>query len=98
MPNQPQPSEERLPQLRMRRTTLDQLPAMQVPLPYRLRTYRPGDEAAWAEIMNTGIGTDWTAEKCREQLTSRPQFLPEGLFFAVKASDSGEDVAGSTCA
>ncbi len=81
-------------QLRMVRPDLDRLPEIGVPAGYELRTYRPGDEAAWCEIMNTGIGTDWTAEKCRRELTEREPFLPDGCFFVSK---SGEAVA-TACA
>jgi mycothiol synthase len=66
-----------------------------MPADYRLRTFEPGDEEAWARIMNTGIGKNYTAEGCRTNLLDRPQFRPEGLFFAV--ADDGT-VAGSACA
>ncbi len=81
-------------QLRMVRPDLENLPGIGVPEGYALRTYRPGDEAAWCEIMNTGIGTDWTVEKCREELTGREPFLPDGCFFVTK---SGQAVA-TACA
>jgi mycothiol synthase len=80
-------------QLRMVRGNPDGLPELVIPDGYGLRTYLPGDEAAWAAIMNTGIG-EWTADSCIEKLTSQPQFLPEGLFFATF-----EDLpVGSACA
>jgi mycothiol synthase len=82
----------------MVRPSLDELPPLAVPSPYVLRTYRDGDEAAWAEIMNTGIGEGWTAERCREFLIRPPQFRPDGLFFAVRTGADGEVVAGTTCA
>lgn len=72
---------------------LRNLPPIEVPEGYELRTYKPGDEAAWAEIMNTGIG-EWTAESCREKLIGCPQFLPEGLFFVTY----GGTPVGSACA
>lgn len=81
-------------QLRMIRRNLDDLPEIELPSGYEIRTYQPGDEAAWAEIMNSGIGTNWTAEGCSEALTSKPQFLPDGLFFATH---EGKPV-GSACA
>jgi len=81
-------------QLRMLRENLDNLPELIMPEGYQLRTYKPGDEDAWARIMNSGIGTDWTPQRCREELTGKPQFDPEGLFFATYA---GQPV-GSACA
>ncbi|MDE2847037.1 MAG: GNAT family N-acetyltransferase [Gemmatimonadota bacterium] len=72
-------------QLRMMRPDLEDLPEISVPDGYALRTYRPGDEAAWSEIMNTGIGTDWTAEKCRKELTETEPFMADGCFFATRS-------------
>src|SRR5258708_3745169 len=81
----------------MVRPTLEDLPSGAIPPPYSLRTYREGDEAAWAAIMNTGIGQGWTAERCREQLTGREQFAADGLYFAVVRDPDREAVAGSAC-
>jgi len=49
-------------QLRMLRPNLDDLPPIFLPDGVDIRTYRRGDEQAWAEIMNTGIGEHWTAD------------------------------------
>lgn len=81
-------------QLRMRRPNLENLPEVVLPDGYELRTYQPGDEAAWGRIMDTGIGKDWTVEKVRKELIDRPQFVADGLFFATHR---GEPV-GSACA
>jgi len=80
-------------QLQMVRRGFDGLPEIEVPQGYGLRTYVPGDEAAWAEIMNTGVG-EWTVERVRENLTDKPQFLPDGLFFATYETHA----VGSACA
>lgn len=82
------------PQLLMERPDVGGLPPVAVPAPYAVRAYRPGDEAAWAEIMNHGLGEGWTAERCVETLTGRPQFDPASLFFVTL---EGEPV-GSACA
>jgi mycothiol synthase len=87
----------------MLRPTLDGLPSLEealaaLPERYALRTYRPGDEAAWAEIMNTGIGSGWTAERCRDFLIKRSEFRPDGLFFAARDLGNGEEIVGTTCA
>ncbi len=81
-------------QLRMVRPDLEHLPGIDVPAGYALNTYRPGDETAWCQIMNTGIGTGWTAEKCRRELTEQEPFMADGCFFANCA---GEAVA-TACA
>jgi mycothiol synthase len=94
-----EPVRRRQRQLRMLRPHLDALPPLAVPSGYRLRTYRPGDELAWAAIMSApdGIGRDWTAEKVRERLIDQPVFEPEGLFFATCDAEGGRPVA-SACA
>jgi len=76
-------------QLRMRRLTSDGLPALELPTGYRLRSYRPGDEAAWADIINrAGHLGEFTPEKVVETLTGLPKFKPEGLLFITAADDT----------
>ena len=70
-------------QLQMLRPDLERLPDQRIPAGYALRTWLPGDEQAWASIMNTGIGADWTAAKVAEQFSTRPQFTPDAVFFAI---------------
>jgi mycothiol synthase len=92
---------EKRPSLRMLRPSLEGLPSIEaalqdLPEGYRLRTYRPGDEAAWAEIMNTGQMGEWDVTRTNAELTGRPQFDPEGLFFVIAGQD--ELPIGSACA
>ena len=88
------PSDRPPPQLQMARDDLDDLPEIVIPEGYELRTFRPGDEGAWCEIMEGSVGQGWTAEKCRTQLTEDARFRPENLFFATC---DGQPV-GSACA
>lgn len=81
-------------QLHMIRPNLDGLPDYTLPDGYDIRTYEPGDEAVWAEIMNSGIGSGWTVERCRQDITGLPQFRPDSLFFITYY---GRPV-GSACA
>lgn len=75
------------PQLVMRRADLHDLPPIDLPAGYELRTYQPDDEIAWCEIMNHGLsgGPDklWTVERCRERLIERPQFSVDALYFVT---------------
>ena len=98
MTDAPQPAATRL-QLRMRRPHLDHLPPVTVPAGYTLRTYRPGDERAWGQIMESpgGIGQDWTEAKVLERLIQQPPFEPAGLFFVTSDTEGGRPVA-SACA
>lgn len=71
-------------QLRMRRTHFEGLPRLVLPAEYSLRTFQSGDEIHWARIINdVGSLGSWTVERVRAELTEKPQFDPEGLFFAV---------------
>lgn len=84
--NSQPPRVPRLPQLHMFRPDLDNLPPVEVPGGYELRTYRPGDEAIWGQIMDVCLplpSGQWRPDLVRERLTSLPQFDPEGLFFAT---------------
>ena len=79
-PEQPQ---KPLPQLEMIRDHLDNLPKIRIPEGYAVRTYQPGDEAAWCAIMEGNLGKHWTVEKCREKIIRDPRFQPENLIFAT---------------
>jgi mycothiol synthase len=82
----------------MLRPTLDDLPPLALPAGYRLRTFQPGDEPAWARIMesSSGLGREWTVEKVRERIVQREQFEPAGLFFATSDADGDRPVASAT--
>jgi mycothiol synthase len=82
----------------MLRPHLDDLPVLRAPAGYRLRTYRPGDERAWAAIMESagGIGKEWTVERVRERMIQREQFDPAGMFFATSDAEGGRPVASAT--
>jgi mycothiol synthase len=90
--------DQRRRQLRMVRPHLDDLPALLIPAGYGLRTFEPGDERAWADIMeaSSGLGREWTIEKVRERMVEREQFEPGGLFFATCDADGGRPVASAT--
>ena len=68
----------------MRKSKLEDTKAVD-PLPgYEVRSYQLGDEAAWADIINTSFGeTKWNVEVTRKELIDRPQFDPDGLFFVT---------------
>lgn len=82
------------PQLEMIRDHLNDLPDINIPDGYAVRTYHPGDEPAWCRIMEGHVGENWTIDKCRDRLTQNERFKPENLFFITH---EGRPVA-STCA
>jgi mycothiol synthase len=89
----PAPSNPR-PQLEMIRDDLDNLPVIEIPDGYTVRTYLPGDEAAWGRIMEGQVGENWTVDKCRERLTLDARFKPDNLFFVL----CDNQPVASTCA
>ena len=90
----PEPRWPGVPQLRMRRPTLDDLPPVRAPDTYHLRAYRPGDELAWLTLLRATIGPSWTERRWHCELTSDPLFDRAGLFFAV----CDEQIVGSASA
>jgi mycothiol synthase len=94
---------ERPTNIRMLRPHLDGLPPLApalaaLPVGYALRTYRRGDEAGWAALMNTGDMGIWDAATTVEKLTGRPfpQFDPDGLFILTHGPEG--QIVGSACA
>ena len=64
-------------------------PAVQLPPGYVLRTYRPGDEPRFCELMKLAGWPGWDDEKLRLWL---PRILPEGWFMVIH-TESDEIVA-----
>ena len=71
-------------QLRMVRPNLKDLPELQLPVGYDIRTYRQGDEVHWARIISDSFGgRERTSQDTQNEITSRDVFVPEGLYFAT---------------
>ena len=71
-------------QLRMVRPNLEDLPELQLPSGYGIRTYREGDEVHWADIISDSFGgRQRTAEDTKNEITGRDVFIPDGLYFAT---------------
>jgi len=70
-------------QLRMKRPNLENLPPLKTPEGYGLRHYQPGDEIHWGNIIDASFGGQRTEEDVRREITERPVFTPDGLFFAT---------------
>jgi mycothiol synthase len=67
------------------RERLADIPTWTVAPGYRLRTYRPGDEERYIQVMNLAGFATWSQNTLNDTLKA---CLPEGLFFAVhEASD-----------
>lgn len=82
-------------QLRMVRPDLDNLPKLELPPGYDMRTYQKGDEVHWANIISDSFGgKQRTAEDTRNEITEQERFVPNGFYFATR---DGTPV-GTACA
>lgn len=71
-------------QLRMVRPNLENLPKLELPSGYGMRTYLEGDEIHWARIINDSFGGgERTAQDTEDQITGRDVFLPDGFYFTT---------------
>lgn len=72
----------------MVKENLDNLEEVVLPERYELKTFAPGEEEKWVELMRCVFPeTNWTVEKFREIFASQPQFDPNGLFFIIKEGE-----------
>ena len=71
-------------QLRMIRHSLENLPTLQCPDGYYIRTYRQGDEAYWARIMDrVFVDQGRTAQDTYADVISQSNFDPDGFCFVI---------------
>lgn len=71
-------------QLRMVRPDLKDLPKLELPTGYSLRTYREGDDIHWANIISDSFGgRARTTQDTRNEITERDVFVPDGLYFVT---------------
>ncbi len=82
-------------QLRMVRPNLDNLPKLELPNGYSLRSYQEGDGIHWANIISDSFGgRERTAEDTHNEITGRDVFVPDGLYFVTH-----QDIpVGTACA
>ncbi len=71
-------------QLRMVQHDLGNLPRLQCPEGYHIRTYQKGDEAHWALIMDTAfVYLGRTAQDTYTNVINQPNFDPNSFCFVV---------------
>ncbi len=75
--------------IRMKRPDLQDLPPVELPAGYVLKTAWPGFERTWVKIIRAAFGESegWTVEKFRESFSSHPQFIMDGVFFACREDE-----------
>ncbi len=83
-----------LPQLEMTRPCSEALPEVRTPGGYSVRTFQPGDEAAWCRLASECIGGEYAPESIRKTLLSQRWFDDQDLFFAHKDGV----IVGTACA
>ena len=71
-------------QLKMARHSLENLPTLQCPEGYHIRTYQQGDETHWARIMDiTFVDQGRTAQDTYTHVINQPNFDPDGFCFVI---------------
>lgn len=83
------PTDGLLRQLVMVRPTLDALPTLAPPESVGVRSFEPGDDAAWVAIINDSFGHDWGPEGFGQRMRDTA-FRPARVWFATL---DGEPVA-----
>jgi len=78
----------------MERASLDGLPEVTVPAGYRIRSYRPGDGAAWCRVVNEAIGGDYSEQLFQAEMAKAFAFEPADLLFA----EGGAEAVGTAWA
>lgn len=70
------------PQLRMILRPLDGLPKVEIPTGYELRTFQPGDEQLWVDVLNStdSLGK-WDMQRAFERLQGPVHVVAEGIHF-----------------
>ena len=70
----------------MRRASLDDLPAPQIPDGLKLRTFVENDLRGWAKLMTGAIG-NWDEESTRTQFIGEAGVEAGGIFFLTHGQD-----------
>jgi len=85
-----------LPQLLMRRPTLDDLEPLTAPAGYALRSFRPGDEASWGRVMDRAF--EWEPGKAvfDELMRSDPCYADERVKVAVTTDSAAAGTVAAT--
>lgn len=68
------------PQLCMRRGCLDGLPPVEPPEGYTVRTYQPGDDAAWCKVVADAFGRECPLAEFHERMETHAAFRPDRVF------------------
>jgi len=71
-------AESKLPQLLMRRDNLSDLPALNIPEGFSIRTYQEGDDTAWEDLTEASLGFRLNFF---ESIRNNPFFMKERIFF-----------------
>ena len=71
-------------QLKMARHSLENLPTLQCPEGYHIRTYQQGDETHWARIMDIAfVDQGRTVQDTYTHVINQPNFDPDGFCFVI---------------
>ena len=73
--------------IHMMRPHLENLPQFDLPKPYEIRTYQPGDEQAWRRIhIEADLYNTFTGETFQKQFGTDQHLLSKNQFYLISAS------------
>lgn len=78
-------AEAKSPQLRMLLRSLDALPPVVIPEGFELRRFRPGDEQAWVDVLNSTLSLgEWDLKRAEERMSGSVHVVAEGVHFVTR--------------
>ena len=86
---------DKLPQLVMRRPSLDDVPPVEMPAGYAVRAFRPGDEDGWNAVMDVAFDRRPGQSDFAREMAADPAYRPERV--QLIADESGRVVATASC-
>ncbi len=79
------------PQLLMVHSDLDNLPELDLPEPYKIRSEKPGDDKAWEKIITESFKQKFSYDT----MTNDKAYKPERIFFVTDVNDEPVATAAS---
>jgi mycothiol synthase len=78
-------AEVKSPQLRMLLRSLESLPPVELPEGFELRRYRPGDQQAWVDLLNSTLSLgEWDQRRAEERMTGSVHVVADGVHFITR--------------
>ena len=78
-------AEPKSPQLRMLLGSLASLPPVSLPAGFELKRFRPGDEQAWVDLLNSTLSLgEWDLRRAEERMKGSVRVIADGILFITE--------------